>query len=90
MDTRPEDLIVTPVLTPDRRVEYHASSVVSAMPTGGIAILDEGNRMPERAWASLAPLMDDRRTGLVIRPMFAGMANGIGVQCETCWSSRGV
>ena len=28
---------------------------------GGIAILDEGNRMPERAWASLAPLMDDRR-----------------------------
>jgi MoxR-like ATPase len=61
MDTRPEDLIVTPVLTPDRRVEYHASSVVSAMLTGGIAILDEGNRMPERAWASLAPLMDDRR-----------------------------
>jgi hypothetical protein len=61
MDTRPEDLIVTPVLTPDRRVEYHASSLVSAMLTGGIAILDEGNRMPERAWASLAPLMDDRR-----------------------------
>ncbi len=61
MDTRPEDLIVTPVLTPDRRVEYHASSVVSAMLTGGIAVLDEGNRMPERAWASLAPLMDDRR-----------------------------
>ncbi len=51
MDTRPEDLIVTPVLTPDRRVEYHASSVVSAMLTGGIAILDEGNRMPERVMA---------------------------------------
>ena len=61
MDTRPEDLVITPVLTPDRRVEYHASSVVSAMLTGGIAVLDEGNRMPERAWASLAPLMDDRR-----------------------------
>lgn len=61
MDTRPEDLIITPVLTPDRRVEYHASSVVSAAITGGIAVLDEGNRMPERAWASLAPLMDDRR-----------------------------
>jgi len=61
MDTRPEDLVVTPVLTPDRRVEYHASSIVSAMLTGGIAILDEGNRMPERAWASLASLMDDRQ-----------------------------
>lgn len=61
MDTRPEDLIVTPVLTPDRRVAYHASSIVSAMIRGGVAVLDEGNRMPERAWASLAPLMDDRR-----------------------------
>jgi len=61
MDTRPEDLIVTPVLTADRRVEYHAASLVSAMVRGGIAVLDEGNRMPERSWASLAPLMDDRR-----------------------------
>jgi MoxR-like ATPase len=26
MDTRPEDLVITPVLTPDRRVDYHASS----------------------------------------------------------------
>jgi MoxR-like ATPase len=28
---------------------------------GGVLLLDEGNRMPERSWASLAPLMDDRR-----------------------------
>jgi MoxR-like ATPase len=28
---------------------------------GGVLILDEGNRMSEKAWASLAPLMDDRR-----------------------------
>ena len=61
MDTRPEDLVITPVLTPDRRVDYHASSVVSAMVRGGIAVLDEGNRMPDGRWASLAPLMDDRR-----------------------------
>ena len=61
MDTRPEDLVITPVLTADRRVEYHASSLVSAMVRGGVAVLDEGNRMPERAWASLAPLMDERR-----------------------------
>src|SRR5437870_13353943 len=46
MDTRPEDLIVTPVLTSDARVEYHASSLVAAMIRGGVAILDEGNRMP--------------------------------------------
>jgi MoxR-like ATPase len=61
MDTRPEDLLITPVLTGDRRVEYRASSVVSAMIRGGVLLLDEGNRMPERSWASLAPLMDDRR-----------------------------
>lgn len=61
MDTRPEDLVITPVLAADRRVEYRASALVSAMIRGGIAVLDEANRMPERSWASLAPLMDDRR-----------------------------
>jgi MoxR-like ATPase len=29
---------------------------------GGVAILDEGNRMSEKSWASLAPLLDARRT----------------------------
>jgi MoxR-like ATPase len=38
-----------------------ASSVVSAMIKGGIAVIDEGNRMSEKSWASLAPLMDTRR-----------------------------
>ena len=61
MDTRPEDLIITPVIGPDSRIQYAASSLVSAMLTGGILILDEGNRMSEKAWASLAPLLDDRR-----------------------------
>ena len=61
MDTRPEDLIVTPVIGPDARIQYAASSLVSAMLTGGVLILDEGNRMSEKAWASLAPLLDDRR-----------------------------
>jgi MoxR-like ATPase len=28
---------------------------------GGVAILDEGNRMSEKSWASLAPLLDVRR-----------------------------
>ncbi len=81
MDTRPEDLIITPVigggesndskkwmwgsnkssskLTPG--IRYQASSLVTAMIRGGVAILDEGNRMSEKSWASLAPLFDNRR-----------------------------
>ena len=61
MDTRPEDLVITPVITGNRKIEYRASSVVSAMIRGGILVLDEGNRMPEKTWASLAPLLDGRR-----------------------------
>jgi MoxR-like ATPase len=78
MDTRPEDLIITPVIGPDGKIQYVASSLVTAMLTGGVLILDEGNRMSEKAWASLAPLLDDRRyvesiiTGLRVpaRPEF--------------------
>lgn len=61
MDTRPEDLVITPVLTGDKQIEYCASAVVTAMIRGAVVLLDEANRMPERSWASLAPLMDDRR-----------------------------
>jgi MoxR-like ATPase len=60
-DTRPEDLIITPVLGERGNIKYQASALVSAMITGGCAILDEGNRMSEKSWASLAPLLDDRR-----------------------------
>jgi MoxR-like ATPase len=61
MDTRPEDLIVTPVISDEGRIKYMASPIVSAMIRGGVAIIDEGNRMSEKSWASLAPLMDSRR-----------------------------
>jgi hypothetical protein len=60
-DTRPEDLLVTPVLAESGKIAYHASALVSAIITGGICILDEGNRMNEKSWASLAPLLDHRR-----------------------------
>src|SRR6266704_2094960 len=40
---------------------YHASQLVTAMIKGGVCILDEGNRMNEKSWASLAPLLDHRR-----------------------------
>jgi MoxR-like ATPase len=78
VDTRPEDLLITPVIEGEARLRYVASPLVTAMLRGGIAILDEGNRMSEKSWASLAPLLDNRRyvesivAGLKIRahPLF--------------------
>jgi len=61
IDTRPEDLIVNPVISDQGRIKYMASSILSAMIKGGVAVIDEGNRMSEKSWASLAPLMDNRR-----------------------------
>ena len=61
LDTRPEDLLITPVIEGAGKLRYVASPLVSAMVTGGIDILDEGNRMSEKSWASLAPLLDNRR-----------------------------
>jgi MoxR-like ATPase len=60
-DTRPEDLLVTPVLAENAKIAYHASPLVTAMIVGGVCVLDEGNRMNEKSWASLAPLLDHRR-----------------------------
>jgi MoxR-like ATPase len=60
-DTRPEDLLVTPVLSESGKIAYHASALVTAMIRGGVCVLDEGNRMSEKSWASLAPLLDHRR-----------------------------
>ena len=61
VDTRPEDLLITPVIEGASRLKYVASPLVTAMIRGGVAILDEGNRMSEKSWASLAPLLDTRR-----------------------------
>lgn len=70
-DTRPEDLVVNPVLGQDGKIHYHASPLFSAVLTGGIAILDEANRMPEKSWASLAGLLDHRRT---VESVIAGIS----------------
>ncbi len=61
MDTRPEDLLITPVIDKNNSIRYVASALVTAMLKGGVAILDEANRMSEKSWASLAPLLDTRR-----------------------------
>lgn len=61
MDTRPEDLLISPVISENGKIKYVASALVTAMLEGGVAILDEGNRMSEKSWAALAPLLDHRR-----------------------------
>lgn len=62
VDTKPEDLIVSPVIADNGKIKYVASPLVSAMIKGGICLLDEGNRMSEKSWASIAPLLDMRRS----------------------------
>lgn len=61
MDTRPEDLLITPVVDKSGGIRYVASALVTAMIRGGVCILDEANRMSEKSWASLASLLDTRR-----------------------------
>jgi len=61
VDTRPEDLLITPVIEGEGKLRYVASPLVTAMIRGGVCVLDEGNRMSEKSWASLAPLLDMRR-----------------------------
>ncbi|MFQ5931076.1 MAG: AAA family ATPase [Nitrospiraceae bacterium] len=60
-DTRPEDLLITPVLAESGTIAYQASPLVTAVLTGGVCVLDEGNRMNEKSWASLASLLDHRQ-----------------------------
>jgi hypothetical protein len=60
-DTRPDDLAIQPVIGESNKIQYHASSLATAVIKGGICIMDEANRMSEKAWASLAPLLDRRR-----------------------------
>ncbi len=69
-DTRPEDLLITPVLSERGRISYHASPLLSAVITGGVAVIDEGNRMSEKSWASLASLFDNRR---MVESIIAGI-----------------
>lgn len=59
-DTRPEDLIITPIIQADGTFKYQASAITTALLKGGIVLLDEANRMSEKSWASLAPLLDQR------------------------------
>jgi MoxR-like ATPase len=81
MDTRPEDLLITPVVDKSGGIRYVASSLVTAMIRGQVCILDEGNRMGEKSWASLAPLLDSRR---YIESIVAGLKISAHPQFRIC------
>lgn len=81
MDTRPEDLLITPVVDQSGGIRYVASSLVTAMIRGGVCILDEANRMSEKSWASLAPLLDTRR---YIESIVAGLKVSASPEFRIC------
>ena len=81
MDTRPEDLLITPVVDKSGGIRYAASTLVTAMIRGGVCILDEANRMSEKSWASLAPLLDTRR---YIESIVAGLKVSADPEFRIC------
>lgn len=81
MDTRPEDLLITPVIDKGGGIRYVASALVTAMIRGGVCILDEANRMSEKSWASLAPLLDTRR---YIESIVAGLKVNANPEFRIC------
>jgi MoxR-like ATPase len=81
MDTRPEDLLITPVVDKSGGIRYVASALVTAMIRGGVCILDEANRMSEKSWASLAPLLDTRR---YIESIVAGLKVSANPEFRIC------
>lgn len=81
MDTRPEDLLITPVVDTSGGIRYVASSLVTAMIRGDVCILDEANRMSEKSWASLAPLLDTRR---YIESIVAGLKVSADPEFRIC------
>src|ERR1017187_3402317 len=77
MDNRPQGPVVTPAIAGGGTRRCVASPLVSAMIKGGIAIIDEGNRMSEKSWASLAPLLDNRR--------YRSEERRVGKECRSRW-----
>jgi hypothetical protein len=80
-DTRPEDLLITPVLAESGTIAYQASPLMTAILTGSVCVLDEGNRMNEKSWASLAPLLDHRRC---VESVVAGIMVGAHPEFRCC------
>jgi hypothetical protein len=64
VDTKPEDLIISPVIADNGKIRYVASPLVSAIARGGVCLLDEGNRMSEKSWASICAAVGYAPLGL--------------------------
>ena len=69
------------MLAESGKIAYHASPLVTAMIVGGVCVLDEGNRMNEKSWASLAPLLDHRR---YVESVVAGVTIRAHPECRVC------
>lgn len=61
-ELRPQDIACHPKFNSRQEIEYVASPVLAAMIKGGIAFFDEIDRTPEKALATLAPVLDTRRS----------------------------
>lgn len=67
----PEDIVCSPVMTSQQRIEYHASPLVTAILRGkSICLFDEIAKAPVSALAPLASLLDHRRS---LTSMVAGL-----------------
>jgi len=62
---------------------------VTAMLRGGIVILDEGNRMSEKSWASLAPLLDNKAIQRRLERLWQGLTQEEKLALFSLWSDRG-
>src|SRR5438045_3050750 len=56
LDTRPEDLLVTPVIEGEGKLRYVASPLVTAMIRGGVSLLYDANRNSQHSMAGRVPL----------------------------------
>lgn len=60
-DTEPEDLVVYPVADEKKGLQYLASPILAAMVSGGVVLLEDASRLSEKAWSTLASLLDERK-----------------------------
>src|SRR4051812_9716400 len=60
-DTRPEDLLVTPVIEGEAHLRWVVPPLVTARRRGGMVTLEEGTRMRKKGGAGPAPLPNNRR-----------------------------
>ena len=61
-ELRPQDIACRPKFNSRQEIEYVASPIFAAMIKGAIAFFDEIDKTPQKALATLAPVLDTRRS----------------------------